>query len=109
MKYFKVQTQTLYYDGHGEGEDGGTMLSVTTEKELQGEDLEFILKNDGKTFTEDYDEGYVLEEDFNDEECYAQDGYNYTQDFITYEEISKDVYDNLKVIINTYNTELNNF
>ncbi|AGO48953.1 hypothetical protein N356_gp061 [Cellulophaga phage phi14:2] len=119
MKYYILKTETLYYDGHGEGEDGGITLEVVSETEIRedfGNDtiaantmLEIINKSNGQPIILDHEDELVLLEDYDDSEDYPEDGYNYTNEIFTYSEIEENEYKKYSKIIKEYNDLLKRY
>lgn len=105
MKYFKVLTESYFYDKCNTPAVGSTWLKVEKESDVDRLILPFILKNDKKCFTTDQYGLLVLEEDFNEINYLFIDSHN-EKEFFTYTEIDKVEYNRLKLIIEQYNLEL---
>ena len=89
-KYILKQTVKVFYDGHGCGDDGGVTYDV--EHTDKYNDLDF-----SKVYNED------MEEEDEDAEYGAEDGYNCDMEYYAFNEITEEEYNNYKAIISDYN------
>lgn len=113
-RYFKQLTNTVFYDPHGDDDDGGTKITVyngeTDLKEIFNvEDIEFILDNLGETLTDNWGEGLILESEIDEDNLRAEDGYNCEKEFYKFIEISKEEFEKNKKIIESYNELIKSF
>jgi len=91
QKYYLVHENTFFYDPHGTPDNGGSRTFVSKEK-----------------FYKDLKPGVCYEDDgnvFNDEEneYYAEDGYNCEVTTFTFQIITEEQYKEYDKIINDYN------
>ncbi len=97
-KYYLVKTDTSFYDPHGSADNGGSVIKVEYTDKYNNLDLSKIYTNR---------DGIKVFEDGDDEDWYAEDGYNYEVDFLKIKEITGEEYDNYNFTINEYNNLLN--
>lgn len=92
-KYVLIKIDSTFYDGHGDGDDGGTILNVEhTDK--------YNMLNFSNVFT---DNGFTEIEEDDDDDMSCEDGYNLQVKYYTYKEITEDEFHKFKQIIDDYN------
>ena len=88
-KNYLVEESTYFYDGHGDPEPGGIVLSVEFTDRFNDLDPE-----------KEYDDD--LQEVDEDSDMRAEDGYNCTQSIISFREVDETEAIRLKSIIEEY-------